>query len=224
MKDSVFGRMMGKEAGEGAITANTVSPAQIIKKLSTMDYSEADDIVRFMNDNMPDMLPKVRGAILNDAIEAGLMGPPSGGANFIFNPNQFLSALGLKSGKAGVEGMKRLEAVFGKGSPEWKTMQDLIDISHRMGDAYGKNFSGTSQSANFLNMLKDFSSMGVQAVKRLGSTGLEFAGLQRIADSMTPGSINFGNMQPRPLIQPPRITNQASRAAGVIAPVFGNDQ
>lgn len=223
VKNSVFGKMMGKEAGEGAITANTVSPAQVIKRLATMDYSEADDIMKFMGDNMPDMPAKVRGSILNDAIDAALMGPPSGGADFMFNPNQFMSALGLKSGKAGVEGMKRLEAIFGAGTKEWADMRELIEIGRRMGDAYGKNFSGTSQGNQFYALLRDFSSTGIRAAKRLASTGMEFAGLNRIADMMTPGTIDFGNLTRSTLLQPPRVTNRASRAAGVIAPAIAND-
>lgn len=215
--DSVFGKMLGREAGEGAVTANSVSPKQVIQKLSRMDYSDAKNIMKYMDENFPEMAPKVRGSILNDAIDAATMGPPSGGANFVFNPNQFLSALGLKSGTAGVEGMKRLEAIFGAGTRQWRDVQDLIGIARRMGDAYGKNFSGTSQANAFVQLLRDFTNVGIGSARRLGSTGLEFAGLQKIANSMKPGTIDFGNLQPRPLIQPPRITTPLSRAAGVVA-------
>lgn len=218
VKASVFGKMMGKESAGELVSPNTVSAEQVIDQIRKMKPSQANDIMGFVSDNMPDMLPKVRGSILNDAIDAGLMGPPSGGADFMFNPNQFMSALGLKSGRAGVEGMKRLEAIFGAGTREWADMQQIVEIGRRMGDAYGKNFSGTSQGNQFYAWLKDLTSVGLRLSKRLGSTALEIGGLRRIANTMKPGHVDFGSLRRTPLIKPPRVIQGSTVPASIAAP------
>ena len=224
---SALGKMVGEEFATDLMSFNKIATEQVFDKLTRMRPSQAKYVVKFLDDNMPDMLPKIRGGILNDAVDAALMGAPSSGADFMFNPNQFLSALGLKSGKTGVEGMKRLSELFGgEGSASWAQMRDVIGIAKRMGDAYGKNFSGTSQANQFYELLRAFSGSTTALVKRIGSTGMEMAGLRKIANSMEPGSINFGSLQRTSLIQPPRITDGLARAAGVVSypSVGGADQ
>jgi len=227
VQQSALGKMVGEEFATDLMNFNKIAPEQVFDKLSRMRPSQARYVVGFLDKNLPDMLPKIRGGMLNDAVDAGLMGAPSGGADFIFNPNQFLSALGLKSGKTGVEGMKRLAELFGgEGSQSWAQMQDIISIARRMGDVYGKNFSGTASANRFYSLLQAFSGSATAFAKRIGSTGMEMAGLRKIADSMEPGNINFGNIRRTELITPPRVTGPLSRAAGVVsAPaVLGTDK
>lgn len=220
VEKSALGRMVGREFANDLMNFNTVAPEKIFDQLGRMKPSQMRYTVDFMQRNMPDMLPQVRGGMLNDAIDAALMGPPSGGADFMFNPNQFLSALGLRSGKGGVEGMKRLEAMFGAGTREWSEVQELIEIARRMGDAYGRNFSGTSQANQFFRMLRDFAGTGINVAKRIGSTAMEMGGLRRIAETMEPGNINFGNLQRKPLLEPPRVLKRTTYPAAVTAPAL----
>lgn len=208
--NSVLGKIVGEEFATDLLSFNKVSPEDLMNKLAGMKPSEARYVVDLMGREMPDMLPQLRGAVLDDALEASFAAPASAGDVAQFSPQKFLSALGLTGGKRGAQATRRLMHIFGgEGSDEWKMMKDLISLSRRLADSTGKNFSGTAAA----NQFWDFVRRGWRGVMN-GVTVLATA--NKISKWMEPGGAQFGQFQARPLLTVPRVIQRAP-----IAPAMG---
>lgn len=214
---SALGKMVGEEFAADLLNFNKVPPERVMDQFMSLRPSQAQYVAKFMSENMPDQLPRLRGAILQDAIAAAREVSATGGTSLEMNPGGFLRALGLTGNKRGGEAMQRLMHLFGgEGSESWGQMSRAIDVARRLADVSGKNFSGTSQANQFYELVRAFGGHLTSALKSMGSTTLEAAGLRRIADSMDPASALFGNLSPRPLIQAPRLLKGAPVPASVL--------
>lgn len=214
---SALGKMVGEEFATDLLNFNKVPPERVMDQFMSLRPSQAQYVAKFMSENMPDQLPRLRGAILQDAIAAAREVSATGGTSLEMNPGGFLRALGLTGNKRGGEAMQRLMHLFGgEGSESWGQMSRAIDVARRLADVSGKNFSGTSQANQFYELVRAFGGHLTSALKSMGSTALEAAGLRRIADSMDPASALFGNLSPRPLIQAPRLLKGAPVPASVL--------
>ena len=173
---------------------------------------------------MPDALPQLRGAILKDAVDASMEMAATAGAKPEFNAGNFLRALGLTGGKRGGESTSRLMAYFGgSNSPEWKTMSDLIQLSRRIADVSGKNFSDTASANQFFDVIRRGFTSGGNFMGAFGGTALEGVGLKRITQSMNPSDELFGGFTARPLLRAPRVIQKAPVPAGLAAPAIANE-
>ena len=220
---SALGKMVGEDVASDLFNFNTIAPEQLMDKLSRMRPSQARALTSFLEDNMPDMLPQLRGAILKDAVDASMEMAATAGAKAEFNAGNFLRALGLTGGKRGGEATSRLQAYFGGAdSPDWKTMSDLIQLSRRIADVSGKNFSDTASANQFFDVIRRGLSGPGNFLGALGGTALEGAGLKRITQSMNPTDPLFGGFSARPLLRAPRVIQGAPLPAGIVAPSVAN--
>ena len=111
----------------------------------------------------------------------------------------------------------------GSGSPEWKTMSDLIQLSRRLADVSGKNFSDTAAANQFFDIIRRGITSGGNFLGAIGGTALQAAGLKRITQSMNPSDALFGGFTARPLLRAPRVIQKAPLPAGLVAPAVADE-
>ena len=221
---SALGKIVGEDVASDLFNFNTVAPEQVMDKLNRLRPSQAKAVTSFLSENMTDVLPELRGAILKDAVDASMEMAATSGAQVQFNAGNFLRSLGLTGGKRGAESTSRLMAYFGgSSSPEWKTMSDLIQLSRRIADTSGKNFSDTAAANQFFDIIRRGMTSGGNFIGAVGGTVLEGAGLKRITQSMNPSDALFGGFSARPLLRAPRVIQKAPLPAGLAAPAVSDE-
>jgi len=218
VQKSALGKIVGEEVATDLFNFNTVAPEKLMDTLGRLRPSESKAVAMFMEKNMPDMLPQLRGAILKDAVDSSMELAATAGSQVSFNPGNFLRALGLTGGKRGSESTRRLMHYFGgEGSKEWKTLTDLIQLSRRLADTSGKNFSDTAAATAFFDIVRKGFTSGGNFVGAVLGTTMEGAGLKRITQSMHPLDELFGGYNARPLLEAPRVIRRSALPVGIAA-------
>lgn len=222
LEASILGQVTGKELSSelnGFIT-NTVAPEKVIAKFRSAAPEEVKAAMVYINKFDPAMAKEFKSNFIRMAVEEAQTGANSSGAQKILNPTQLLNSLGIKSSKAGVEGLEKLRAIFGDAPNGKQFITDVIELSRIKADAFGRNFSGTAVQNEANKLLSSigqfatgFMNMGKQA---LGTVG-HIAGIKSVAKTMidkAPFKATIGSMG--------KPVNAGGYLSGAATPAFMN--
>jgi hypothetical protein len=175
--NSLLGRTAGKELSSDIIgmAQNKIPPEKVIDSFRTAKPSQVKAAVKYMDKFDPALGMQFRANYIKNAVDDAMMQAPTAGAESIFNPAQLLNSLGVKSGRKGIEGVDKLNAILGDVKGGKQFVQDLIRLSRTKADTFGRNFSGTATQNQANDLLKGLGAMWsglmTSSQKVLGTAG-----------------------------------------------------
>lgn len=189
LEASVLGRVAGKNLSSeiNGFINNSIPPEQVIDTLKRARPTEIKAAIKYMDKFDPQMSKEFKANYIRMAVEDAMQNANSSGAQQVFNPTQLLNSLGVKGGRAGVEGVDKLKAIFQDVPGGKQFVKDIIELSRIKADAFGRNFSGTAtqNEANRLlssvgSFFTGFMDFGKQSLGTLGHT----LGIKSVARNM----------------------------------------
>lgn len=189
LEASVLGRVAGKNLSSeiNGFINNSIPPEKVVDTLKRARPTEIKAAIKYMDKFDPQMSKEFKANYIRMAVEDAMQNANSSGAQQVFNPTQLLNSLGVKGGRAGVEGIDKLKAIFNDVPGGKQFVKDIIELSRIKADAFGRNFSGTAtqNEANRLlssvgSFFTGFMDFGKQSLGTLGHT----LGIKSVARNM----------------------------------------
>ncbi|VEE52102.1 hypothetical protein [Stenotrophomonas maltophilia] len=180
IEQSPLRRLLGDKIDVDGFTSYSLPPETVVQRIDAMKPSELAQVRYFMEKNEPEVWGQYKRMIVEDALGAAQTAPASVGANHVpFNAGGFIRAIGGDNPqKTG-----RLQQIFNPN--EMAEIRDAMEAARRMGDSFGKNFSGTGpynevmQASNgFIDAFKNAS------VRAAAGTAAPIAGFNKVARMM----------------------------------------
>ena len=167
-------RLLGDEIAVGdAMTVNTLPPETVVQRVNAMKPGEVDLLKRLMQNAAPDDWQQYKRLIVEDALSEAQTFPASAGARTLpFNAGGFIRAIGGDK----PDKVERLKALMEPG--EMAEIMDALQASRRLGDSFGRNFSGTGPYNEMVSAIRNFTVTG------LSTTATTAAGFNKIARMM----------------------------------------
>lgn len=219
--NSLLGRTAGKELSSNIIdmAQNKIPPEKVIDSFRTAKPSQVKAAVKYMDKFDPAVGMQFRASYIKNAVDDAMMQAPTAGAESVFNPAQLLNSLGIKSGRKGIEGVDKLDAILGDVKGGKQFIQDLIRVSRTKADTFGRNFSGTATQNQANDLLKGLGAMWTglmtSSQKVLGTAG-NLLGVKAAAkavignaDDFTPTSLNWNGG---------RVSDALAAGSGAVVP------
>ncbi|WP_188240714.1 hypothetical protein [Stenotrophomonas maltophilia] len=180
LQQSPMRRLLGDKVDVDGFTSYSLPPETVIQRINSMKPSELAQVRYFMERNEPEVWGQYKRMIVEDALGAAQTAPASAGANHVpFNAGGFIRAIGGDNPQK----TERLQQIFNPN--EMAEIRDAMEAARRMGDSFGKNFSGTGpynevmQASNgFIDAFKNAS------VRAAAGTAAPIAGFNKVARMM----------------------------------------
>lgn len=180
IEQSPLRRLLGDKIDVDGFTSYSLPPETVVQRIDAMKPSELAQVRYFMEKNEPEVWGQYKRMIVEDALGAAQTAPASSGANHVpFNAGGFIRAIGGDNPQK----TERLQHIFNPN--EMAEIRDAMEAARRMGDSFGKNFSGTGpynevmQASNgFIDAFKNAS------VRAAAGTAAPIAGFNKVARMM----------------------------------------
>lgn len=173
-------RLLGDKFDVDGFTEYSLKPEAVVQRIDAMKPSELAQVRYFMERNEPEVWGQYKRMIVEDALGAAQTAPASAGANHVpFNASGFIRSIGGDNPQK----TERLQQIFNPG--EMAEIRDAMEAARRMGDSFGRNFSGTGpynevmQASNgFIDAFKNAS------LRAAAGTAAPIAGFNKVARMM----------------------------------------
>lgn len=180
IEQSPLRRLLGDKIDVDGFTSYSLPPETVVQRIDAMKPSELAQVRYFMEKNEPEVWGQYKRLIVEDALAAAQTAPASAGANHVpFNATGFVRAIGGDKPQK----VERLQEVFAPG--EMAEIRDAMEAARRMGDSFGRNFSGTGPYGEVVQASNGFVDAFKNASLRAAAgTAAPIAGFNNVARMM----------------------------------------